>query len=206
MNITKEVTVVAFGETGVGKSENGNAFLQRNEAFRVSDSPGSCTSDVCLKSNIIDGIKVNYIDTQEFYSSSNLDDKYLFQVVNFLKKLKSGINAFFIILNIQNPRFDSGIQMMLRYINEIFNNPKYWNQVGIIFTRCYKDHYDRKIVETKYKPTVINFLKSFSGCENLNPLMPCFFVNSKKWKTDQSTQQEYKNVLEFVSNLKPTKF
>lgn len=142
---SKEVTVVAFGETGVGKSENGNAFLQRNDAFIVSDSPGSCTSDACLRSNIIDGIKINYIDTQGFFSS-NLDDKlYLFQVVNFLINLESGINAFFIIFNIQNPRFDSKIPKMLRYINEIFNNPKYWNQVGIIFTRCYKDCFDREI-------------------------------------------------------------
>ncbi|KAK8836207.1 hypothetical protein M9Y10_039839 [Tritrichomonas musculus] len=203
INNAKEVTVVAFGETGVGKSENGNAFLQRNDAFRVSDSPGSCTSDVCLKSNIIDGIIVNYIDTQGFYSSNNLDDKYLFQVVNFLKNLKSGINAFFIILNIQNPRFDSGIQMMLRYINEIFNNPKYWNQVGIIFTRCYKDCFDRENAENYYKNSVVNFIQKLPGCENINLLIPCFFVDSKNWETDQSTQAEYQKALNFASTLQP---
>lgn len=199
----KEVTVISIGETGVGKSENGNALLKKKDAFYISDLIGSCTSEINLKSNIINGIKVNYIDTQGLSSTNDFDEKYIFQFVNFLKNCKSGINAFFIILDIQNPRFDSRIQRMLKLINDIFNNPKYWNQVGIIFTRCYKECFNRKIGENNSKISIINFIHKLPGCENINPSIPCFFVDSKKWETDRSTQSEYGKIVKYASILQP---
>lgn len=123
-----------------------------------------------------------------------------------LKEWKEGINAFFIVLNIQQPRFDSNIQRMIQLINDFFNNPKFWNQTGIIFTRCFADCFeesDREMAETQYKARVVDFIKKLPGCQNISPSMPCFFVDSKAWKEDKSTQDEYIKAFKFAVQFPP---
>ena len=39
----KNVTIMVIGETGAGKSANGNAMLEIDNAFEVSSKPNSCT-------------------------------------------------------------------------------------------------------------------------------------------------------------------
>lgn len=51
--------------------------------------------------------------------------------------------------------------------------------------------------------SVVNFIQKLPGCETISPLIPCFFVDSKKWETDQSTQAEYQKVLYFASTFQP---
>lgn len=199
----KNVTIMVIGETGAGKSANGNAMLEIDNAFEVSSKPNSCTFVTSAKSNTINGITRYYIDTQGMSPTDNLDAKHIQQMVEFLKKWELGVNAFFIILNIQNPRFDSGIQKMIRFINEFFNNPEFWNQTGIIFTRCLPRHFDRQIAENEYREKVVKYIKSLPKCQNLNPQLPCYFVNSVKWKTDNETKDEYIRAFAFALKFQP---
>lgn len=128
----KVVTVLAIGESGVGKSQNGCAFLQRDDAFEANSNPESCTCVTNAQSNTINGITRYYIDTQGWSSTDCMDEAYIQQMVEFLMNWKLGVNAFFIVLNGQCPRFDGGIQHMMMLINDFFQNPYFWNQTGII--------------------------------------------------------------------------
>ena len=119
------------------KSANGCSFLQKENAFESNSSPDSRTHETSAQSNVINGIKRCYIGTQGLSSSDGLDAKYIKQMVGFLKKLESGVNAIYIIINVQTPRFDQGVQKIIQMINKTFNDPNLWNQTGIIFTRCY---------------------------------------------------------------------
>lgn len=192
------VTILALGASGVGKSANGCSFLQKENAFESNSSPDSCTYETSAQSNVINGIKRCYIDTQGLSSSDGLDAKYIKQMVGFLKKWESGVNAIYIIINVQTPRFDQGVQKIIQMINKTFNDPNLWNQTGIIFTRCYQGYFDRKTAEDKYRPMVINFIKTLDGCQRINPQMPCFFVDSVNWKSDESTKMEYVRIFEFA--------
>lgn len=197
------VTVLAIGESGVGKSQNGCAFLEKDNAFETDSSPDSCTYRTSAQSNVVRGITRYYIDTQGLASSDGLDAEYIQQMVEFLKKWKLGVNAFFIVLNIQNPRFDRGIQQLLQLINDFFNNPDFWNQTGIIFTRCYPNYFNKEVAEKEYCPKVVEFIKTLPGCKDINPQMPCFFVDSANWKNDTETQFEYMRAFEYAHRHKP---
>ena len=175
-------------------------------AFEADSRPDSCTFLTSAKSNNISGMDIHYIDTQGFSSTDNLDSKHIQQMVQFLKEWKHGINVFFILINIFNPRFDSGIQRMIQLINDFFNNPEFWNQTGLIFTRCYNDVFeesDRKMAQEEYRACLIDFITKLPGCEKLKPEIPCFFVDSKNWERDTATQNEYKKALAFAIKFPP---
>ena len=93
--------------------------------------------------------------------------------------------------------------MMFQLINDFYDNPKLWNQTGIIFTRCYQGYFDRENAETRYRPKIINFIKKLPGCQNIEPELPCFFVDSPNWEHDESTRREYDRVLEYSLKFQP---
>lgn len=198
----KIVTICCIGETGVGKSEVGNAFCQKY-LFPADCKPNSCTFETCARSNIVNDMKRYYIDTQGLQSSENCDAKHIQQMVEFLKNWTHGINAFFIVINIQNPRFDQGIQKLLKLLNDFFNNPDFWTQTGIIFTKCFAGNFNKEVAEKEYRQEVVNFVDKLPGCKDLNLQMPCFFVDSCRWQTDSATNDEYIRVFEFAHKNNP---
>lgn len=101
------VTILALGLSGHGKSEFGNGFLQNNEAFQSSDECDSCTLKTNVKSNLVDSSIRFFIDTQGFQSSDGNDEKYRQDMVTTLNQMNLAINAFFIVINVQNPRVDA---------------------------------------------------------------------------------------------------
>lgn len=88
---------------------------------------------------------------------------------------------------------------MIKFLNDFFNNPKIWLQTGIIFTRCYPNYFDKKIAETEYCQDIRNYIKNLTGCENLNPQIPCFFVDSVNWESDESTKKEYDRIFKYLN-------
>lgn len=193
------LTILSLGKIGSGKSENGNAMIMKKNAFMTNDLPFACTTKITSHSNTIKGIQINYIDTMGI--DDNFSDNNIKKLFYFLRNWEFGINAVFIIVNIHEPRFDSEIQRILKMINRFINNPNFWNQFGILFTRCYKNHFNREIAENNYRINVIDFVMKLPNCQKINPLIPCFFVDSKKWETDKSTQLEYLKALQFVSQF-----
>lgn len=124
-------------------------------------------------------------------------------MVSFLKEWKLGINAFFLVINGQNPRFDQSIQKMIKLMNDFFNDPHLWYQTGIIFTRCYEGKFDKTTFETDYREIVQDFIKKLPGCDGINPQIPFFFVDSKEWETEEATKYEYIRIFEFAHKNMP---
>lgn len=196
----KSVTILVIGDTGVGKSQFGNAFLQNDEAFMVSDLPCSETYKTCSQSNVINNTTINYIDTPGLNSSDGYDSYYIQEMIEFLKKWELGINAIGLLINIQNPRFSLDTQKLIQLYNNFFNNPMIWNQVVLIFTRSFPGYYDKNIAKGLYRNKVQEFIKKLPGCGDINPEIPCFFVDSANWKNDLNTKSEIIHLLEFAKN------
>ena len=86
MNTAKNmVTVLVISETGIGKSQLGNAFLQK-DLFEVSSRPDSCTFKTSAQSNVINGITRNFIDIQGLQSTDHKNAPYIQQMIQFLKE------------------------------------------------------------------------------------------------------------------------
>lgn len=192
-----------IGGPGCGKSTTGCYYLNMRDIFIHSNSPKSVTTKTSIGSAELDGFILNYIDNPGFFVSQG-NDKIIFEeMVSTLKNWPHGINSFFIIINIQNPRFDSNLQMMIKLINFFFNNPNLWTQTGMIFTHCFKGKYDKKKAETDFRQEVIDFIKSLQGCADIEIELPCFFVDNDEHETDEFTINEYKRIIQYTKNCNP---
>jgi predicted GTPase len=116
-----ETTVSALGRTGDGKSEFLNAYLQ-TPAFTVSDDPRSCTGMTTSSENLVSSHLRRGIDTQGIEDSEGVDAANVQQMVSFLKDWTNGVNAFALVINGQSPRFDQGIQKLVKILDSFFNN------------------------------------------------------------------------------------
>ena len=197
------VTIFVFGESGVGKSSFGNIIIKKKDAFKVGSSCHSMTLETIAIGNEINNEIIYFIDYPGHSTSTGQDKKYLKQMIEYIHKWDKGINAFFIVLNIQEPRFTEETQKMIKLMNYFFNDPTMWERTGIIFTRCYADAYNAEEATFEYGPEITKFIKSLNNCENLEIDMPCFFVDSEEYETDENTQREYQKILDFAHNFEP---
>lgn len=210
LHVSSTVTIFVFGKTGQGKSENGNAFLQKNNAFLASSDPQSCTNKTESDFNIVNGVMRYYIDTPGLESTYGNDLDIIMNIVNSLNTNNThGINAFFLVIGIDDIRLTPNIKNMIKALNDLFIDSDCWKQAGIIFTKCNynDDEIDNKIESgKKYRNEVITFIKTLPKCQNIDIQLPCFFVNCKKWMTDKKTQAEYERILKFAEGFIPTPY
>jgi hypothetical protein len=196
--------VLAFGKTGWGKSEFLNAYLQA-QAFTVSDDPNSCTGETSSSENIVSFDLRTAIDTQGIEDTEGVDAAHVQQMVAFLKAWPHGVNAFALVINGQSPRFDAGIQKLVKILNSFFNDATFWNHVCIIFTKWFVGMPSRQkeTMRTRYRAEVLRLVHQLAGTENQNPPLPAFFVDSPKWASDAATHRELDDFHRFASGLSP---
>jgi predicted GTPase len=159
----RETTLIVIGETGAGKSELGNAILQR-AAFFASPEPESVTMKTSAETSEIDGIQRTVIDTQGLDDSKGVDSAHIQQMVQFLKSYQGGANAVALVLNGQADRLTAGIQKLIRLLHVFFNDPKFWYHFCIIFTKCRADEDVHKDVKRSiYRDKVMKLAIECSG-------------------------------------------
>lgn len=202
-----QVSIFVFGLQGVGKSSCGRAFLQKNDVFEVSSSPKPCTSELKIGQNMVNGVMRRFVDIPGLDSTEEDNSPIMIDMVRSLNSKNIGINAFFLVISIQEPRLTSTIKNMIILLNNFFNDIECWKQAGIIFTKCNHDdseEMEEKINSSKeYRIEVINFLRTLPNCQNINIELPCFFVNSKKWSSDIKTQNEFERICQFAKQFVP---
>jgi hypothetical protein len=197
-------TVLAFGATGHGKSEFLNAYLQQ-QAFTVSNDPRSCTSVTSSAESLVSSDLRTAIDTQGMEDSEGVDAPHVQQLVAFLRSWRHGVNAFALVINGQSPRFDQGIQKLVKILDSFFNDPTFWNHVCIVFTKWFSvmSSSTKEMMRTQYRQEVLGLVRQLIGAENQDPGLPTFFVNSPEWRNDAETQREIGNFHRFANNLNP---
>ena len=200
------VAILAWGQTGAGKSALGNAWIQKKDVFQTSEYSESCTKNLQIEQNVIDGIIRYYIDTAGLDSTDGNDQLNNANLVRSLNALNVGINAFFLVISIHEPRITQTIKNMIIALNNFFDDSKCWKQAGIIFTKYNKndDEINKKINAARiYQENIINFIKSLPKCADIEIPLPYFFVNSIKWETDEMTQREIQKIFDFANKFAP---
>jgi hypothetical protein len=207
----RRVTLAVIGQTGAGKSQFLNGYLQTN-CFQACADANSVTLLTSSNENLIRDKKTGIqclrtaIDTQGLDDTTGVDAAHVQQMVEFLKNWRHGVNAFAIIINGQHDRFDGGTQKLVTLINNFFNNPTFWNHVCIVFTKCYAgcDEINKEGKETQYRQLVLNLIQKRQGGQVKNPPpLPVFFVDSKKYDSDPETKNQYALLHGFICGLDP---
>jgi GTPase SAR1 family protein len=204
MNNNKEYVLLVVGQTGVGKSELGNAYLQQSSAFKVGDGPSSVTFLTSAEQNTVAGVIRYCIDTQGLNDTEGIDTQHVQQMVEFMRKWTKGVNAVALVINGQAPRLDAGTQRLIKIMHTFFNNTQFWDHVCLVFTKNYHDHQVNKDrFRTEYRNKVQDIIVECIGNETQRPHIPAFFVDSTEYNNDQDTKNELTALHTFVIGLPP---
>jgi len=199
----EQVTLVALGQTGAGKSCFLNAYLRlSNDRFLIGDSPDAVTQLTQIKHNMIDGLKRCGIDTQGINDTQGLDSVHVQQMVQFLRSYPHGVNGICLVINVQHDRFDEGTKKLVRLMHNFFNNNDFWNHVAIVFTKCYRQvPVNKNVKRNEYRAKVTQLVNE---CTNgLSPLLPVYFVDSSDYANDPDTRGEMASLNAWLVGLPP---
>jgi predicted GTPase len=155
-----QVTLAVIGQTGAGKSQFLNGYLQQ-QSFQACANPNAVTLVTSSKENLIDGCLRRGIDTQGLDDTQGVDAAHIQQMVTFLKDWRHGVNAFALVINGQADRFDAGTQKLIKLINTFFNDPTFWDHVCIVFTKCYAgcEDINKPLKQQEYRRLILNLIR-----------------------------------------------
>ena len=202
----KKRVIFIIGKTGVGKSAFGNGYL-RAKKFITSESPSSCTLLTSSCENVVNGRLRIVIDSQGLEDTEGLDGENVAQMIEFLRQWDDGVNAIGIVINGQDPKLDMGTQKLLKLIHVLFNDDRVWNSVFIVFTRWYNGIMteNQRRARRVYAEEVRAIAHKCIGRTDVNPQIPCFFVDAKDDINDFDidTRDEYAAIDAFALGREP---
>ena len=175
--------IIAFGPTGVGKSQFCN-FSQRdleNSICEVSDSLDSCTTEP--KSNKFKraGINIDLIDTAGNNDTKNNDEKNLQKVCNFLKP-KHHIDYIILLLNFQT-RLEEKTREYIKILGNIFTPTEFYTHFCVVFTHL-PEKENKKVKDKKTKhiqeiSTIIKEIFDIKKTAIMIEEIPVYFINTE---------------------------
>ena len=130
--------LVILGATGDGKSSLGNFILNKKDLFTVSDDPESETKETIGHYGIDGSEEIFVIDTPGLQDTKQSDKKHIIDMVTYVKQHKD-IQAIIVVFNFNQDRFAPYLKTMIRIFNDIFVVDDFWEHVGFVFTKYYKD-------------------------------------------------------------------
>lgn len=205
MEEATQVTMIPLAGTGTGKSSMIEPLTGLKNGFKIDDCSSSVTSVTSSYSNNRNGTLVNVIDNPGFLTGEGKDKVFMPQMHSFLKNWIPGINLFLILLSAVNSRIDKSVETMFKFIDYFFNDANMWKQVGIVFTKCIPNQYNKEKILSDHFNKIISIIKELPSCrgKDIDLNIPVFCVNSPDYYTDESTRSEYERIIEYAKKFDP---
>jgi small GTP-binding protein len=127
MNNKRELNLMVFGKTGVGKSTLLNSLFEK-ELFETGAMLAT-TKEIDKSSRIMHGVKVNFFDTPGLFDDKEMDKKYLADINTYIPQMDIILFCF----DIHDNRFRSEDFWLMKYLDKMFGN-MIWDKTIIVCT------------------------------------------------------------------------
>lgn len=205
MDEIKEKVAILLGNTGVGKSSFINSITNK-KLCKIGDDAISCTKKILQVDTNSNGFNYYFVDTPGLDDGEGHDIKEL----DSLKSKYPQINTLIICLKFQDTKLSQSLKTSLMKFMEMFPSPEFLKHVLILRTfaeRGEKFEKNKKKLEGKLLNGIIKDkdLNDFMKKNNINiPLnLKEFFLDLDPDELDEGTKNEFKVILEAISNIHP---
>ena len=198
--------IVILGAAGNGKSKLANRLTGREGHFPESASADAETKvTVSLQAGLAGdaAFPVEIVDTPGLDESDAADTAHLAQFRDTMLA-KGRLDALVITLNAQAPRFVAATARLMRMLFSMFcDDPSFWDNTCIVFTRCYPGHHDRAALTSERGLRSKVLAAMVEATPGVAPRLPCFFFELGSALTDAVNHADFEEFRHWLVARRP---